>query len=203
MYKDNIDQYLKDLAKEFRRLNGKVIPAEIIIVGGASIVINYGFRDGTADIDAVTRASGAMQDAARIIRDRYGLDDDWFNDNFKKTSSYSSELFRCSKYYKTYSGIVRIYTVSGKYLIAMKLKSGRNYKYDKSDIIGILNEHRTRGDDISLDDIISAVTELYGSYDAISEESKLFIEKIFLYNDFDDLYNINRADEIQNKKIQL
>lgn len=43
--KDNLDIYLKELSREFRKLNGKQMPAEIILVGGASILINYGFRD--------------------------------------------------------------------------------------------------------------------------------------------------------------
>ncbi len=36
--KDNLDMYLKELAKEFRKLNGKTMPAEIILVGGASVL---------------------------------------------------------------------------------------------------------------------------------------------------------------------
>jgi len=32
--KDNLDNCLKELAKEFRRLNGNAIPAEIILIGG-------------------------------------------------------------------------------------------------------------------------------------------------------------------------
>lgn len=39
--KENLDQYLKELAKEFRKRNGKSVPAEIILIGGASVLINY------------------------------------------------------------------------------------------------------------------------------------------------------------------
>ena len=35
--KENLDQYLKELAKEFRKRNGKSMPAEIILIGGASV----------------------------------------------------------------------------------------------------------------------------------------------------------------------
>ena len=41
--KDNIDTYLKALAKEYRRLGGRSLPAEIVLIGGASVLINYGF----------------------------------------------------------------------------------------------------------------------------------------------------------------
>ena len=51
--KENLDTYLKELAKHFRKLNGKTMPAEITLIGGASILINYGFRASTYDVDRV------------------------------------------------------------------------------------------------------------------------------------------------------
>ena len=41
--KENLDNCLKELAKKFRKKNGTRMPAEIILIGGASILINYGF----------------------------------------------------------------------------------------------------------------------------------------------------------------
>ena len=35
-------------------------PCEIILIGGASILANYGFRDMTYDMDAVILASSVM-----------------------------------------------------------------------------------------------------------------------------------------------
>ena len=43
--KENLDSYLKELAKEYRKLNGKTMPAEIILIGGPSVLANYGFRN--------------------------------------------------------------------------------------------------------------------------------------------------------------
>jgi len=51
--KDTIDKYFKEFAKVFKKMNGDKIPAELIIVGGASILINYEFRKSTGDIDAI------------------------------------------------------------------------------------------------------------------------------------------------------
>ena len=45
--RDNLDSCLKELAKEIRKINGSRIPAEIILIGGASVLINYGFREMT------------------------------------------------------------------------------------------------------------------------------------------------------------
>ena len=66
--KENIDNLLFQLAKEFRRLNGRKTPAEIVIIGGAAIVTQYGFRASTTDIDAIIVASSVMKDAIKIGR---------------------------------------------------------------------------------------------------------------------------------------
>lgn len=57
--KNNLDDYLLKLAKEYKRITKSKIHAEIILIGGASIIINYGFRDMTNDIDAIINASVA------------------------------------------------------------------------------------------------------------------------------------------------
>ena len=36
--KENLDNYLKELAKEFRKKNGDRTPADIILIGGDSIL---------------------------------------------------------------------------------------------------------------------------------------------------------------------
>ena len=55
--KDNLDICLRKLAKEFRKLNGTKTPAEIILIGSASVLINYNFRDSTYDIDTLIQDS--------------------------------------------------------------------------------------------------------------------------------------------------
>lgn len=60
---ENLDTYLKALAKEYKKLGGKNMPAEIVLIGGAAILANYGFRESTYDMDALISASSAMRDA--------------------------------------------------------------------------------------------------------------------------------------------
>ena len=57
--KENIDLYLRELAKEYRKQIGKAMPAELVLIGGASILINYGFRNMTTDVDAILRGASA------------------------------------------------------------------------------------------------------------------------------------------------
>ena len=39
--KEKLDTYLKKVAKQFRKLHKKAMPAEITLIGGVSILINY------------------------------------------------------------------------------------------------------------------------------------------------------------------
>ena len=205
--KHNIDEYLKKLAKRFRKLNGSKIPAEIILVGGASVLINYGFREKSNDIDAIIQASSAMKDAINQIRHEENLPQDWINSDFTRTSSYSPSLRIYSKHYRTFSNIVEIRTVSGEYLIAMKLMSGRKYKNDLSDVIGILKEESNAGNNISMEQIRDAAKNLYGSYGALPDVSKVFIEKLMdrlekddesdIYTEFVEQEKGNKASLIE------
>ena len=113
--KENIDIYLKELGKEYRRQSGKGMPAELILIGGASVLINYGFRNMTTD---------------------------------------------------------------SEYLIAMKLRSGRQYKSDLSDVLGILAEHEKEGTPLSMKQIRKAVTDLYGDWNSLPNASQVFIENV-------------------------
>lgn len=198
--KENLDQYLKELAKEYRKRSGKNTPAEIILIGGASVVINYGFREMTYDADAIITASSYMKDAINYVGDKYGLPNGWMNDDFKKTGSYTPGIAQYAEYYKTFSNIVTFRTVSGEYLVAMKLKSGRQYKYDMSDIIGILWEQEKEGDPLTFDRIKKAVCDLYGSYESLSEDIRKYIEGVLEDGDYEKLYSRTRQYELENKE---
>ena len=90
--KENIDRYLKEVAKEYRKQAGKKMPAELVLIGGASVLINYGFRNMTTDIDALIQAASAMMEAINHVGDRYGLPNGWLNADFTNTDSYSVKL---------------------------------------------------------------------------------------------------------------
>jgi len=115
----NLNDYLKALAKEFRRLNGTKTPAEIVLTGGAAILANYGFRELTYDVDAVFVASSAMREAINIVGDKLNLPRGWLNADFKYTASYSDKLLEVSVYYKTFSNILQVRTVAAEYLIVL------------------------------------------------------------------------------------
>ena len=201
--RENLDLYLKELSKEFRKRNGKTMPAEIILIGGAAVLINYGFREMTYDLDAIIDAASSMKDAISRVGDKYHLPAGWINDDFMKTDSYTPKIVHYSKYYRTFSNVVTIRTVTAEYLVAMKLKSGRQYKYDRSDVIGILWEQEKAGDPLSLERIRKAVEDLYDSYDVLSDEVKLFIEKAVQDGRYAELFARIRQAESENKESLL
>lgn len=192
--KENLDTYLKELAKQFRKLNGKAMPAEITLIGGASILVNYGFRDSTYDVDALIQASSAMKDAINYVTDTLGLPNGWLNEDFKNTKSYTPRLVNYSKYYRTFSNVLTVRTITGEHLVAMKLMAYRQYKHDISDIVGILREQQNSGDPLTFERIDKAVKDLYDSWENLPEDAKNMIENILANEDMDALY-VAYADE--------
>lgn len=198
--KGNLDDYLRMLAKEFRKRNGKVMPAEIILIGGASVLINYGFREKTYDFDAIIRASSAMKDAINYVGDENQLQEGWLNSDFTKTNSYSPKLVQYSTYYKTFSNILTVRTISKEYLVAMKLRSFRTYKNDLSDIVGIYREQMELGDPLTKERVEQAVVNLYQSWDSISGNAQNLINRLETIEDFDTFYDETRKSEIENEE---
>jgi len=200
--KENINDYFKELGKEFRKLNGTKMHAEIVLIGGGSVLANYGFRDITTDMDAIIRSTSVMKEAISRVADKYSLPHDWLNEGFKSTESYSDRLEEISIHYKTFSNILEIRTVAAQYLIAMKLMSGRQYKNDLSDIVGILWEHKKRNNPLTRDVIEDAVHKLY-SKKSIPKISEDLLDEIFGEEDLEAAYLRFRDSEKEAKELLL
>ena len=203
--KEMIDMYLKELAKEFKRITGRKTSAEIIIVGGGSVLLNYDFRMNSVDVDAFNTYDSAIKDAAKLVADKYNLSQQWLNDDFKKTPSYSPRLRQYSSYYKTFSNVLEIRTISREYLVAMKMVSGRKYKNDLSDILGILYYHYKSNDEITYQQIEKAVVDLYSNFDRIKEDVVEFVKTAIENKTFVDGYNLQKENEqsIKDNLIQF
>jgi len=83
----------------------------------------------------------------------------------------------------------------------MKLRSGRKYKNDLSDVIGILAEHQKQGTPITFDKINEAVDRLYGGWNDFPEDSKPFIESALNTADLEAVYTLVKRDETVSKDI--
>jgi len=200
--KSNLDYYLKELAYEFRKLNRGGYPIEMIIVGGAAILANYGFRDSTTDIDCYAPIESSLKMAIQRVGERFGLDPHWVNSDFKNTASYSPKVVEFSRHYRDFNHTFSVRVITGAYLIAMKLVAARTYKYDQSDILGILIEHQRQLEPINLEMIQKAVLDLYEKLDVVKPEMWKFIEDLLKIEDLEETYLFSRTLEISNAEIQ-
>lgn len=201
--RNNIDHYLYEIAKEYKKRNKIYNEAEITLIGGASMLINYNFRDMTTDIDALIKASSTMKEIINKIGDENNLPNGWLNDDFKNTKSYTPKIFQYSKFYKKFCNCLSVRTIKDEYLIAMKLCSGRIYKKDLSDIIGILKEHQEQENPINYNDIDKAMQNLYNGWGNVSQDSIDFLNKVFQCDDLESLYYETLSKEKTNKKALL
>ena len=149
----------------------------------------------------MNRTSSNIKDIVNKISDEFGLDNDWLNDDFKKTTSYTPKLVEHSKFYKRFYNCLDVRTVSDEYVVAMKLCSGRDYKYDLSDVVGIIMEHSESQKELKRESIEKAYHELYNQ--ELPEKAKTLLDSIYKCDDLADLYYSTMKTEQENKKILI
>lgn len=200
--KEEIHRYLLELGKAYRKMYGKHTPAEIVIVGGSAILMGYSFRTTTQDVDALLHAASGIKDAARIVADRFDLPGDWLNADFCDTESFSPKIIQYSQFYRQYANVLNVRIMTGKYLVAMKMKSWRSYKNDISDIIGILCEQLHMGKPLTYEEIIQALDDLYGGHEDIPEETLQSVRNYteMKEDDLDSAYEMCRNDEVHARE---
>lgn len=177
MRRTDIEKYLNVLGKTLKKeCKNTGYQIELIIVGGASIILNYSFRESSNDIDAYTDKLISIKEVINKITDEYKLNAKWLNSDFTKTTSFSKKLRQCAKPYKIYHNTLRVYTVAEEYLICMKLIAFRIDRHDLDDIVGIIKNSENN---ITYDKIDAAMIQLYGSWDRVSDNAKLFIKSMF------------------------
>lgn len=204
--KADLDLYFSDLGKLLKKkIRNKNLSVEIIVVGGASILLNYNFRDTTVDIDCIDVHDALMNEVVNEVANKYDLPTNWINTDFKNTSSYSQKLVNYSSFYKTYYGVLNIRTIKGEYLIAMKIVSARKYKNDYSDIYGIIKWYKDNNIDLSMDQIDKSIDELYSSHDRVDKDAYEYTKHLVENINSVPIETIKKSEEenlkiIKNKK---
>lgn len=199
---ENLDYYLNELAKDYAKLTKRnKVPIEIVIVGGASILINYEFRNSTNDVDAIINW-GFLDQSIKNISQKFDLEKNWLNSDFIKTRSYTPKLIEFSTFYKCFQKILNVRTVKSEYLIAMKMVSGRVYKNDLSDIVGILLAEHQKGNNINIYKIEKSICELYGSLNIVHEDIYKSVYRVLEKGNLNEIYNFYLESE-KNAKEQM
>ena len=198
--KDNVENILNDLAKLIKKKNRtKGLSCELIIVGGTSILLNYGFRDSTEDIDCYDSNGLLMNEVIDEISKKYSLPRDWINTSFVHTTSYSPKLIQYSTFYKSYcNGVLIVRTIKDEYLLAMKMVSARKYKNDYSDIAGIIYFLKHNNSSLTFERIEKAIMDLYGNPKLVSQEMITFVKREFdsNNNDYEEIKEIEKDNRL-------
>ena len=158
--KEDVERFLAQLSREIKKQFNRKTKVELIIVGGASVILNYGFRKTTMDIDAYISAGTSIKVAIYKIAEDNNISEEWLNSDFLKTSSFTHKLTEVSKYYKTYNQVLDVRTISDEYLVAMKLEAFRKYKYDLSDAFYVIKAMKGSQSD-NVDKVKKAYNYLY------------------------------------------
>ena len=138
---DDIRQAFHELSEE---LEGEERPAEIIVVGGAALVLLFNARESTKDVDAyfVKPDASRVRAAAKNVADRLGLPTDRLNDGAK---AYLVGIAAGDILYQSRALTVRAASVVQ--LLAMKLAAWRD-AIDRSDAQLLLSQMSGSADDI-------------------------------------------------------
>ena len=166
--KDKLNQLFEELGKQC------VKDTEIIICGGASMVLNYETRESTRDVDCFMLEEQIKKVATKLAV-KHELDFDWLNDNVCVTLSYHNGLSKYKTYYNRFGNLV-VYTISGLPLLCMKLVSFREHSSDVEDCRNLIALLKSK---YSVKDVMGTFSEIYKDTSLMSVDAELFLTKEF------------------------
>lgn len=136
-----------------RRLDEHDVSAEIYLVGGAAMALEYNSRRTTRVIDAVYSPEHAVSEAAHTIAEEFGLDPAWLNNAagawIPDGRDDDATSFAVAKN-------LSVKVASPRNLLAMKLSAGRD-----QDIADIAVLCQTLGIDTA-EEAVKVAFQLYG-----------------------------------------
>ncbi len=168
MNKQEIEKYLGMVGLELQK---QEMTFEILLLGGAVMLIEVGNRGDTDDVDTYHLPDYlAITKAAAIVAEGEGLDDSWFN---SAAAGFNYFFLRQPdrKLWKKFPGL-HVYTASLDYIFVSKLMAHRDK--DEKDITALANSLR-----LSKQKDVLALVEKYVPKDAIPKDVLDEIEERF------------------------
>jgi len=168
MEAEQIEFYLEKLSEALER---RGVKGEIVLYGGAAMVLALKARPSTKDVDAVFVPKDLIYQAAREVEDQYGAPESWLNDAVKGFVSLRGK----HDPYKELPNL-RVFTATPEYLLAMKclsLRIGRG----SSDVEDVRFLIRHLGLS-SARDVLDRI-EKYYPRNQISPKTQFAVEELF------------------------
>ena len=115
----------EELEKLLSLLSGQLqksgVTGEICIVGGAAMILAFGSRESTKDIDALVMAPASVRTAAAQLAEIHGLPPNWLNDGVEGfASGHPAEMKEILKF-----SHLRVVAPPAEYILAMKCLAAR------------------------------------------------------------------------------
>jgi len=153
------------------------VTLELCLYGGGTMMLAYGARDSTKDLDVIARPSDVTTQLARTVADELGLDESWLNDGVRQFIS-DHGTFAPLEIHDLETAAkqrLRITRPSAGYLLAMKCMAGRSplpgYEGDVADIRFLLRKMGIR----SLAEVEAYLNRFY-PHDGLSPRARELVE---------------------------
>lgn len=145
---------------------------EILVLGGAALILEWNIRDLTQDVDALFSDGELVRSLREEIAREEGLSDEWLNDGVKGYVDTEPEDKKI-----LYAGdALSVYRPPAKYLLAMKAQAARigAEESDKEDLKFLIKHCGIE----SADEVIDIVEKYYPKR-SIETKTKFFVESLF------------------------
>lgn len=177
LYGNNIMQYLDLFAKDLLlQHNYNLGHIKVLIVGGAALALKYNFR-GTVDVDADIKFGGAIRRSVDNVSKYCNIPNDWLNQDFVKSYSFSRGLWDDAIYIRTLQNYLDIFVVSDISQLCMKLSSGR--KKDIGDIELLIDKCYSKKIDEQM--VLSRYDKLYGDRTSLKQNAVKVMKRRYRY----------------------
>lgn len=147
------------------------VTGEVCIVGGAAMILAFGSRESTRDIDALVMAPASVRTAVAQVAEAHGLSPNWLNDGAKGFASGQStemkEILKLSH--------LRVVAPTAEYILAMKCLAARVGldEHDKEDAKFLIKHIGLRSTKAVLE-----IVEKYYPRERIPAKTQYFIQEI-------------------------
>jgi hypothetical protein len=165
----------KELERMLALLNEQLqkngVTGEICIVGGAAMILAFGSRASTRDIDALVVAPASVRTAVAQVAEANGISPNWLNDGAKGFApGQSTELKEILKF-----SHLRVVAPPAEYILAMKCLAARVGldEHDKEDTLFLVKRIGLRNADAVLE-----IVEKYYPKERIPAKTQYFIQEV-------------------------
>jgi hypothetical protein len=166
--KEELEKMLSLLNEQLQR-NG--VTGEICIVDGAAMMLAFGSRESTRDIDALVMAPASIRTAAAQLAEAHGLPSNRLNDGAKGfASGQSTEMKEVLKF-----SHLRVVAPSAEYILVMKCLAARVGldEHDKEDTKFLIKRIGLRSANAVLE-----IVEKYYPKERIPAKTQYFIQEV-------------------------